>query len=74
MNSFFQTKDKKFLNELAHDKKYLENMINQLTRQTDTPSQLQGFVQKQVKSINLANGYSSSKMHNKIVKYLWLIM
>ena len=49
----FQTKDKKFLNELAHDKKYLEKMLKQLTKQKETPSQFQGSVQKQVKVLFL---------------------
>lgn len=45
---FQQKKDKKFLCQLANDKKYLEKILNQISGQKDTPSKFQGNVQKQV--------------------------
>ncbi len=50
---FWQKKDKKFLCQLAKDKKYLEKILDQITEQKDTPSKYQGNVQKQVNSITV---------------------
>ena len=44
----FQTDDKKFLNQLAYDKRHLEKLLHKLTEQKDTPTKFHGTIQKQV--------------------------
>ena len=45
---FFQTDDKKFLNQLAYDKRHLEKLLHKLTEQKDTLTKFHGHIQKQV--------------------------
>ena len=45
-----QAKDKKFLCQLAKDKKYLEKLVSQMNGQKDSQSTVQGNIQKEVKT------------------------
>ena len=47
---WLQAKDKKFLCQLAKDKKYLEKLVSQMNEQKDSQSTVQGNIQKEVKN------------------------
>ena len=55
----FQTDDKKFLNQLAYDKRHLEKLLHKLTEQKDTPTKYHGTIQKQVRPGVKPNGFTS---------------
>ena len=63
---WLQAKDKKFLGQLAKDKKYLEKLVSQMNEQKDSQSTVQGNIQKEVKTIPRPNLYKGSYTKNFI--------